>query len=181
MKIVKIILIVIAAIIAIVLITAAFVKKDYDVEREIIINKPKVEVFEYVKYLRNQENYSPWSLMDPNMKTTYRGTDAQVGFVSAWDSELDSVGAGEQEIKKITPNERIDLELRFIRPFESTEQVRMITTELNDNQTKLVWGFSGRLPYPFNIWHLFMDFDKMLGKDLEQGLQMLKTILESDE
>lgn len=181
MKVIKIILIAIASIIAIVLIAAAFVKKDYDVEREIVINKPKTEVFEYIKYLKNQENYSPWSKMDPNMKTTYTGTDAQVGFISAWDSKIDSVGSGEQEIKKITPYERIDLELRFFKPFESTEQVRMVTTELQNNQTKLVWGFSGRLPYPFNLWHLFMDFDQMMGKDLEQGLKTLKTILETNE
>ena len=51
--------------------------------------------------------------MDPDMKKTYRGTDGTVGFVSAWDSEKDDVGKGEQEIIKITDGERIDYELRF--------------------------------------------------------------------
>jgi hypothetical protein len=39
--------------------------------------------------------------MDPNMKKTYTGTDAEVGFISAWESTDKNVGVGEQEIKKI--------------------------------------------------------------------------------
>ncbi len=51
MKNLKKIFAVIAIIIAIPLVVALFVKKDYVVEREIIINKPKAEVFEYIKFL----------------------------------------------------------------------------------------------------------------------------------
>ena len=101
MKMLMKILIASAILIAIPLIVALFVKKDYAVEREITINKPKQEVFDYVKLLKNQDNYSIWATMDPNMKKTYRGTDGTVGFVSAWESKVDSVGVGEQEIKKI--------------------------------------------------------------------------------
>src|SRR5690606_41715688 len=121
MKELKKILVVFAVLIAIPLIIALCLKKDYAVEREIAINRPKQEVFDYVKHHKNQDNYSRWAMMDPDMKTTYRGTDATAGFVSAWDSEDKNVGAGEQEIKKITEGERIDFELRFIRPIESTE------------------------------------------------------------
>jgi hypothetical protein len=49
MKIVKKILIVLAIIIAIPLIIALFVKKDYAVQREVTIDKPKQEVFDYIK------------------------------------------------------------------------------------------------------------------------------------
>ena len=123
MRILKIILIVILIIIAIPLLTALFIKKDYAVEREITINKPKQEVFDYIKYLKNQDHYSKWAMMDPDMKKTYRGTDATVGFVSAWESDKKDVGTGEQEIKKITEGERLDFELRFIKPFESTVDI----------------------------------------------------------
>ncbi|MBA2761849.1 MAG: polyketide cyclase, partial [Segetibacter sp.] len=56
----KIILLVILIIIAIPLIIALFVSKEYNIEREITINKPKQEVFNYVKNLKNQDNYSKW-------------------------------------------------------------------------------------------------------------------------
>lgn len=70
MKILKKILIAIVAIIAIALITALFVKKEYAIERTISINKPKEAVFNYIKYLKNQDTYSKWAMMDPNMKKT---------------------------------------------------------------------------------------------------------------
>jgi hypothetical protein len=98
MKILKRILIILAIIIAIPLIVAIFIKKDYAVEREIVINKPKTDVFDYIKYLKNQDNYSKWNKIDPNMKKAYTGTDGTVGFISAWESKDENVGVGEQEI-----------------------------------------------------------------------------------
>lgn len=175
----KKILIIVLVIIAIPLVIAFFVPKNYSVEREIIIEKPKQEVFEYVKYLKNQDDYSKWATMDPNMKKTYRGTDGTVGFVSAWESENDDVGSGEQEIIKIEEGERIDFELRFIKPFESTSPAFMTTESVAENQTKVKWGFSGHMNYPMNIMMLFMDFKKMIGDDLESGLRKLKTELEN--
>lgn len=173
------ILLVIAILIAIPFILALFIKKDYAVEREVTINKPKDVVFAYVKYLKNQDNYSKWAKMDPQMKKTYRGTDGTVGFVSAWDSEDENVGKGEQEIIKITEGERIDYELRFFEPFESTEPAYIITESLSDDQTKVKWGFKGHMDYPMNLMFLFMDMEEMIGADLDTGLQNLKNILEN--
>jgi hypothetical protein len=178
MKTLKKIVIVIAILIAIPLVIALFVKKDYTVEREITINKPKTEVFDYIKYLKNQDHYSKWATMDPAMIKTYRGTDGTVGFVAAWESKKDDVGTGEQEIKKITEGEKIDFELRFIKPFESTSLAYMSTEAISDNQTKVKWSFNGHMKYPMNFMMLFMDFDKMIGDDLQTGLNNLKIELE---
>jgi hypothetical protein len=178
MKIVKIILLAIVGIIALLLIAAIFIKKDYAVEREVVIEKPKQEVFDYIKPLKNQDSFSVWAMRDPAMKKEYRGTDGTVGFVSAWDSEKDDVGKGEQEILKIAEGERIDYELRFIKPFEAKDKAYMVTEGVTENQTKVKWGFNGNMKYPMNLMLLFMDMDKMLGKDLDQGLQNLKAILE---
>ena len=179
MKILKTILIAVGILIAITLIVSLFAKKDYEVEREITIDKSKEEVFDYVKFLKNQDNYSKWATMDPDMKKTYRGTDGTVGFVSAWDSDNKDVGKGEQEIKKITEGERIDFEIRFFEPFESSEPAYMTTESLSENQTKVKWGFNGHMDYPMNIMMLFMDFEKMIGDDLETGLKNLKSVLEA--
>jgi uncharacterized protein YndB with AHSA1/START domain len=179
MKVVKKILIGLLGIVAILLITGLFLKKDYAVHREIVINKPKQEVFDYIKLLKNQDNFSLWAMTDPKMKKTYSGTDGTVGFVSAWDSQNKDVGKGEQEIKKITEGERIDFELRFIKPFESTEKAYMTTEAVSPTQTKVIWGFDGHMAYPMNLMLLFMDFDQMLGDQLKTGLDNLKVKLES--
>jgi hypothetical protein len=180
MKTVKRILLVIGILIAIPLVSALFMKSEYAVEREVVINKPLSNVFGYVKFLKNQDNYSKWAQMDPAMKKDFRGTDGQPGAVSSWDSQMDDVGQGEQEIKAVEENKRIDYELRFIRPMESTEHAYIATDAVSENQTRVKWGFQGKMPYPFNFMGAFMNFDEMIGKDLETGLVNLKTLLERE-
>ena len=181
MKLFKILLGVIIGIIALVLVVGLFVNGKYAVEREVSINKPLAEVFDYVKYLKNQDNFAVWSNMDPDMKKEFRGVDGTAGFVSAWESQNPDVGKGEQEIIKITDGERIDYELRFLEPFESTDQAYMITTAVNDSTTQVKWGFYGEMSYPMNLMLLTMDMEKVLGNDLQKGLNLLKKILETSD
>ena len=178
MKILKIIAIVLVALIAIPLIVALFVKKDFNIEREIVINKPKKEVFDYIRFVKNQDNYSKWNMTDPNMKKTYTGIDGTPGFVYSWESDNDNVGVGEQEIKSIKEGEIIEMELRFKVPFENTNYAYMSTTEVSPMQTKVVWGFKGTMPYPMNLMGLLFNMDKQIGSDLDTGLKNLKTVLE---
>ena len=178
MKILKKIAIGILSLIALLLIVALFVRKDYAVVREVTINKPSQEVFDYVKFLKNMGNYSVWAKLDPNMKKEYRGTDGTVGFVSAWESNVKNVGTGEQEITKIVPGQQLDVELRFMKPFKSTDYAYMITENVSDNQTKVMWGFTGIMPYPMNLMLICVNMDKMLGNDLQTGLINLKSTLE---
>jgi uncharacterized protein YndB with AHSA1/START domain len=179
MKILKKVLLAILIIVAIPFVIALFVKNDYAIEREVVISKPKQEVFDYVKFLKNQDNFSKWASMDSNMEKSFRGIDGTVGFVSAWASEDDDVGVGEQEIKSITEGERIEYELRFIKPFEATDQAYMTTESVSENETLVKWGFTGRMNYPMNLMLLFMDFEEMIGDDLQTGLLNLKNILEN--
>lgn len=161
------------------LIVALFVKKDYAISREITIKKPKAEVFNFLKFLKNQDKFSKWATMDPNMKQEFRGTDGQPGFVSAWDSDKKDVGKGEQEIKKITDGEQIDYEIRFIKPFAGIAQASLITQQLSLEETKVTWAFQSKMKYPMNLMLLFMNMDKMVGNDLSTGLSNLKKIMEN--
>lgn len=175
MKVLKIILIAIAVLIAIPLIGALFVGKEYKIEREITVNRPETFVFDYVKHIKNQDKYSVWNMADPNMKQEFKGTDGTVGFVNSWNGN-DDVGEGEQEITAIKEGERIDMQLRFKRPMESTTNAFMATEPVNANSTKVKWGMYGESSYPMNFMNFMMD--GMLGPDLEEGLQNLKKNLE---
>jgi hypothetical protein len=178
MKIIKRIFLVLLVIVAIVLIIAFFLPKNYAVEREIAINHPKDSVFKYIKFIKNQDNYSTWSKKDPNSKKTYTGTDGTVGFISAWNSQNKDVGVGEQEILKITEGDRLDLAIRFKISFESNDEAYMITESISPSQTKVKWGFKGKMPYPMNLMIPVMNMEKMLGDELNIGLENLKSILE---
>jgi hypothetical protein len=175
MKILKKIGLFILALIALVLIAGLIQSRDYNVEREITIGKPKQQVFDYIKMLRNQNSYSKWAMMDPNMKKDFRGIDGTTGFVSSWEGN-DDVGKGEQEIKSIAEGERMDTEIRFEKPFKSVAASYMITEAAGEGQTIVKWGFSGRMPYPMNA--LKMIAGRQIGKDLQTGLNNLKANLE---
>jgi uncharacterized protein YndB with AHSA1/START domain len=177
---VKKILLVLLIIIAAPFIIALFVTDSYHVERQVVIKRPIEQVFSYIKLLKNQDNYSSWGQMDPNMNKAYRGEDGNVGFVSAWRSDNPEVGVGEQEIIKIVENERIDYELRFIQPFQSTSPAFM-STETVPSGTQVTWGFDGEMKYPMNLMLLMMDFEQVIGEDLQVGLDNLKEILEQSE
>jgi hypothetical protein len=174
MKILKKILLVVLIIIAIPFIIALFVKNEYSVEQEQVINKPKAEVFDYVKLLKNQDKYNKWVMMDPKVRREYKGTDGTVGFITTWDS--DEVGKGAQEITKIAEGDRIDSELRFEEPMKSTGSTYMTTEAITPTQTKVKWVMHGTSSYPMNFMNLFVP--AMLGKDLQTSLTTLKGVLE---
>ena len=178
MRIVKKLVIAFLISITIPLVIAIFLEKEYSVEREIVINKPITEVFNYIKLLKNQSNYSSWATRDPEMEKSYTGIDGEIGFISAWDSQHPEVGVGEQEIVGIKELERIDYELRFFKPFEAEEPAFMSTESISENETKVVWGFTGHFEYPMNLMLWFMDIENKLGNDLSTGLSNLKEKLE---
>lgn len=151
---------------------------EFKVEREIVINKARPDVYDYAKMLKNQNEWGPWVKKDPEIKLSYKGTDGEAGFVSSWESKNEEVGSGEQEIKKLTDGYRIDTEIRFKDPFESTSEAYLVLEEAGSTQTKVKWGFTGSMPKPWNLMLLFVDMDKEVGRDFDKGLGSLKAILE---
>jgi competence protein ComGC len=167
---------VIIVLVAVILLIALFIPKRFSMQKEVVINKPKQAVFDYLKLIKNQEQYSVWVMKDPNIKIVYTGTDGTTGFVSAWESNDKNVGVGEQEIKKITEGESTLVEIRFKKPFEGTNQALTTVTAVSPAQTKVVSQFSGTSKYPINVMNLFMD--KLVGGDMQQNLLNMKTNLE---
>lgn len=168
---------VLGGIVALILILAVIAPKSYNVSRSIEIAKPKAEIFENLRFLKNQDAWSPWNKKDPNMKKDFTGTDGEVGATSHWIGNKE-VGEGEQEIKKIVDGERIESELRFLKPWKSTSDAYLTTEEIDKDTTKVTWGFSGKNKFPTSIFMLFMNMDKAVGGDFEEGLASLKAILE---
>lgn len=170
MKILKKILIGFITVIALLLIIAAFLPKTFTAKSEIVINKPKQEVYDYVKYVKNQDNYGKWQLSDPTMKKTYEGEDGTVGFKYTWDSEV--LGKGSQKVIGLADGEKIETELDFGMGEPATSFI--ITENAGNNQTKVIWGITGKSPWPWNLMSLFYD----MSKDFDEGLSNLKRVLE---
>lgn len=167
----------IIGLIGIFFIIALFSRKNYGVQEEITIQLPSNEVFDYLKQLTNQEQFSKWVMTDPAMKKTLTGKDGTIGFIYAWDSQNKQAGAGEQEIMGLEPSKFIDVEVRFLRPFKGIAKTPFTIQALNENETRVIWGMSSKMAYPMNIMLLFK-IENILAKDLKESLNNLKVILE---
>jgi uncharacterized protein YndB with AHSA1/START domain len=176
MNILTIILVVLAGIVLLFLLLALLAKKDFSIQKEIVINRPKQDVFDYLKLIRNQEKYSVWVMKDPNIKIVYSGTDGTPGFTSSWTSDEKNVGIGEQEIKKIVPGESIEVEIRFKKPFETTNHALTSVTAVGNSQAKVTNLFYGTSKFPMNLMNVMLG--KMVGKDMQQNLINVKDNLE---
>ena len=170
-------LIIIVSIIALLLLAAAIMKKEVSISSEIIINRSQADIFNYIKYLKNQEKYSKWVMLDPNCKILYTGTDGTIGSKAAWNSEVKNVGVGEQEIINITEGVGYEVEIRFEKPFKGTSYAKHTTQPISENQTKFTSTFSSTTPFPMNLMSAMLK--NMLLKDMNETSSNLKKVLES--
>ena len=174
MKVIKKIIIVLAVLLAIFLIVPLFTGNTYHVERSVVINKDKSVVYSYIIDFNNFESWSPWSEIDPNMDVQIQGKAGKIGSSYSWQGN-DEVGKGVMTIQDISENE-IDIQLKFMEPYETTSPTRYIISELKEG-TKVTWEMSGKMEYPTNMMLLFMDIDEQIGADFEKGLANLKKAL----
>lgn len=178
MNIIIIILLIVAGIITLLLIVALFMKKEHYVKREIIINAPRQKVFDFLRLLKNQEKFNKWAAADKiNRKEEFKGTDGTVGFIYAWSGGR-SAGQGEKEIMNMIEGERIETEIRFVKPMKVAASVIMETASLPGDQTKVCFSNAGSLKYPFNI--MIPMAEKNFAKDIDTSLSTLKSILENN-
>ena len=77
----------------------------------------------------------------------------------------------------IIEGERIETEIRFVKPMIATASIIMETEPLSDNQTKVSWSNAGTLKYTINIFIPMME--KSVAKDMDRSLSTLKKILEN--
>ncbi len=175
MNIVIIILLVLAAIIALLLLMALFRKKEHYVKREIVINAPRQQVFDYIKLLKNQDEFNKGAMADADRKREFKGTDGTVGYIYAWSGNKDA-GEGEKEIIHLVEGKSVEAEIRFVKPMKTSARIIMDTTSLSDTQTNVSWSNAGVLSYPINI--LIPMLEKHVAKDMDSSLLILKNILE---
>ena len=175
MNILATILTVLFGIVALLLIIALFMKKKYNIQCEIIINKPLQNVFDYVKHIKNRDNFNKWAMADLDCRREYKGTDGTVGFIYTWSGNK-KAGEGEKEIMTISEGNKIETEIRFVKPFKLIGQNNLTTESISSNQTKVTLMNKSKLKYPLNI--LIPMIEKGFPKDMNTSLSTLKNILE---
>ncbi|AHZ85426.1 SRPBCC family protein [Bdellovibrio bacteriovorus] len=174
--------IIVGSLVALILVLGLIAPKDFKVRRDIIIDRPQADVYAYVKQLKHQSLWNSWFLKDPKVKMDYKGEDGTVGFIVTWESSLKEVGVGEQEIKNLVDNNRVDTEIRFKIPMEASFDSYVITESVDPAQTRVTMGMHDELAIPMNVMSFL--FNKIFGgedhiiRDMDQSLINLKTQLE---
>src|SRR3984885_10251280 len=146
--------VIIVLLIILFLVVPLFISKQYQVEKEVLIQRSNLSVFDFLKLLGNQIYYNKWVMMDPDVKRTSKGVDGTVGFISYWDSQVKNVGKGEQELTRVDAGTNIDSTVRFERPFKNTARVAMTTIAVTPGQTRVIWKMVGQNKYPMNLMNL---------------------------
>ena len=81
-------------------------------------------------------------------------------------------------IEEAKPGELVRMKLEFSRPFKATNEVNF-KLEPCDGGTRVSWIMDGKNNFVSKAMSLFMDMDKMVGKDFEQGLANLNAVAQA--
>jgi hypothetical protein len=172
----KMIAIVIGVAITGVLIYAATQPDTFRVQRATTIKAPPESVFPLVNDFRRWDAWSPWEKKDPAMKRTFGTATSGKGAVYGWQGNKD-VGQGRMEIAESVALSNVTIKLDFVEPWEAHNIVEF-TLHPQGETTNITWAMHGPMPYVSKLMSIFMDMDRMIGKDFEAGLANLKAVAE---
>jgi hypothetical protein len=155
---------------------AAMTQPDtFRVERKTTIAASPEKLTGILSDLRRGAEWSPYEKKDPAMKKTFSGPATGPGAKLAWDGNGD-VGAGSLTVADVTPS-KVTLDLEMTRPMNANNVVEY-TFVPQGNATTMTWAMHGPMPLISKVICVFMNFDRMVGDDMERGLKDLKALAE---
>ncbi len=149
---------------------------EFRIERSAAIKASPDEIFPLINDFRAWPDWSPWEKRDPNLKRSYGVTTSGQGALYEWSGDR-NVGQGRMTITESVPPSRLAIDLHFLKPFKARNVVEF-TLEPAPQATRVTWTMHGPVRLMFKIMHLFVDMDRMIGRDFEAGLANLKTLAE---
>jgi uncharacterized protein YndB with AHSA1/START domain len=173
---VAVIAVVLAIAIAIVLILASTKPDTFSVQRAATMKAPPEKIFALINDFQQWGKWSPWEHKDPAMQRTFSGAQSGKGSVYAWDGNK-NVGSGRMEILEASAPSKIVIKLDFFKPFEGHNTAEFTMLPQGD-ATNLTWLMHGPAPFMSRLMQVFMNMDRMIGKDFETGLANLKKATE---
>ena len=178
LEILTIVAVVLAIAIIIILGLASRKPDTFAVRRSVLVQAPAERIFPLVNNFHQWGGWSPWEHRDPAMKRSYSGAESGKGAVYAWDGNK-NVGSGRMEILDASSPSKITIKLDFFKPFEGHNTAEFtFVPEREAAATNVIWVMQGPSSFMSKVMQVFMDLDKMIGRDFEAGLANLKTLTE---
>jgi len=144
-------------------------------QRTASINAPPQKILPLILDFHNWTYWSPWEKLDPALRRTYGGAASGKGAVYEWEGNK-KAGQGRMEITEASPS-KVLIKLDFLKPFEAHNTAEF-NLEPRGDATTITWAMYGPNPFIAKVMCLFVNMDKMVGKDFEAGLANLKAAAE---
>ena len=165
-----------AAIIVVFLIVVALQPADFLITRSAVIAAPPAAVFGQINDYHQWNDWSPWAKLDPNAKNSFDGPASGVGSKFSWAGN-NEVGEGSMRITESKPDERVVMDLVFLKPFAATNTTEF-TLKPEGSGTAVTWSMSGKNGFMGKAVGLFMNCDKMVGTQFEKGFENLNAVVQ---
>jgi hypothetical protein len=150
--------------------------KTFRVERSIDIAAPAGKIYPLIEDFHAWIDWSPYEKYDPAMQRSYGAITHGKGATYAWQGN-NKVGQGNMEILQAAQPSRLVIDLNFLKPFKAHNQAEF-TLQPQGSGTRVTWAMTGPSKLMMRIMGLFMNMDKMVGRDFEVGLATLKAVAE---
>lgn len=133
-------------------------------------------LFPLINDLKVMNSWNPFALRETAGKGTYSGPQSGKGATHEFAGPKS--GTGSIEIVDAVPSSKVVMRLVMTKPMKADNTVEF-TLEPSGAATDVTWAMSGRQPLLAKVMTLFIDCDKMVGKDFDEGLANLKRIVET--
>lgn len=162
--------------VAVVLCVAATRPDTFRVERATRIKASPERIFALINDFQSWGAWSPYEKLDPRMTRRYSEPSSGKGAFYEWDGN-GNVGAGRTKITETAPPSRIAMTLEMTRPFECHNTVEF-RLQPEGEATNVTWAMQGPSTYVSKVAGLFINMDRMVGGQFEEGLANLKAVAE---
>jgi effector-binding domain-containing protein len=142
----------------------------FHVSKSVAIQASPEKVYAIVSDFHHWPKWSPWLITEPGVNVKVEPG----GKAYSWEGKR--TGSGEMNVVKENSPHRMEMLIRFLKPWKSTAPV-WFDLKQQGQVTEVTWGMTGSLPF-------FMFFMKKMmaayiGMDYERGLQLLKDYVET--
>jgi len=144
------------------------------VQRSTAISAPPEKVFALINDFHHWPKWAPQDNQDPTMSRTFSGSPSGAGAISEWTSRG---GQGRMSIVESVPNRRVQVQVDFVKPFE-TRNRNTFELEPAGTATTVCWSMETTNRYLLKLLSVFMNMEQMFGRHFEIGLRNLKTAAE---
>ena len=149
---------------------------EFRMQRSAVMKADAGNIFPHINDFHNWAAWSPFEKLDRNMTKTFTGAASGRGSIYEWSGNK-KAGAGRMEIVESSPPDKVTIQLEFLKPFKAKNTIEFTLLPRGDS-TEVTWAMHGSLSFAMKVMHVFVNMDRMIGRDFEEGLNNLTAVVQ---